>query len=126
MEPLFRQEPPVVPINLSTATPRRLRWLAAEKPKGRPTAAQPYGYESFDDPVELGIAIRELNRVHSWIGQFADIAAEMPGFAPESVVGAKATAAMVSLLIDRAEARLRYLTSQHRITPGGAGAAAAG
>jgi len=70
------------------------------------------GYEVFDNPAELRIALRELHRVRAWIGQFADAAAEMPGFGLEGVQGVRATAAMVTLLIERAEARLRSLTRQ--------------
>lgn len=76
------------------------------------TAMDTRGYETLDDPVELRIALRELHRVRAWIGQFADLAAEMPGFALESVRAAKANAAMVTLLIERAEARLRVLAEQ--------------
>jgi uncharacterized RmlC-like cupin family protein len=76
------------------------------------TTVDTRGYESLNDPVELRIALRELHRVRAWIGQFADLAAEMPGFALESVRAAKANAAMVTLLIERAQARLRVLTEQ--------------
>jgi len=69
------------------------------------------GYEGFDDPAELRIAVRELRRVRTWIGQYADMMAEMPGFGLEGVRAVKATAAMVTLLIERAEARLRRLTA---------------
>jgi|GEM_PF-3340187 len=67
------------------------------------------GYEAIDDPAELRVALRELHRVRAWLGQFADLAAEMPGVEPESVRAAKANAAMVTLLVERAESRLRGL-----------------
>jgi|SRR5829696_2250207 len=70
------------------------------------------GYDAIDDPVELRVAIRELRRVRAWIGQFADVAAEMPGLEPESARAAKATAVAVTLLVQRAEARLESLTRQ--------------
>jgi len=70
------------------------------------------GYETFDSPAELRIALRELHRVRGWIGQFADHAAEMPGFGPEGVQAVRATAAMVALLIERAQTRLERLTTQ--------------
>lgn len=87
MEPLVRHDPPELP-----ATAR--------------------GYDAIDDPLELRVAVRELRRVRAWIGQFADMMAESPGYGLEGVRAAKATAGMVNLLIERAEARLRCLTSQ--------------
>ncbi len=69
------------------------------------------GYETFDDPIELRVALRELHRVRSWIGQFADVTAELPGYGPEGVQAVRATAAMVGLLIERAEAQLDRLTT---------------
>lgn len=124
MEPLFRHDPPADPVSGDLTSTRRLRWLHVDRsgdnssdgPGGScgsaamTTTMQGRGYETVDDPVELSIALRELYRVRAWIGEFADVAAEMPGFAPETVMGAKATAAMVTLLIERAEARMRRLT----------------
>lgn len=77
-----------------------------------PTELEAPGYDAIDDPVELRVAIRELRRVGAWIGQFADVAAEMPGLEPESARAAKATAMAVSLLVQRARARLEVLTGQ--------------
>lgn len=120
MEPLFRQDPPA-DLGSDDTSNRRLRWLhpdrsadhSADLPHGPAamTAMSGRGYESVEDTVELSIALRELYRVRAWISEFADVATEMPGFAPESVMGVKATAAMVTLLIDRAEARMQRLTS---------------
>lgn len=121
MEPPFRHAPPGDSAGQDGTASRRLRWLSVDRsnderddePYEGPTpqrpAAETCGYEAVDDPDELRVALRELRRVRAWIGQFADVAAETPGFAPESVVGAKATAAMVTLLMERAEARLRRL-----------------
>jgi len=113
MESRLRQDPPGVPIGQNGGPWRHLRSVrrAAGDPLAAP-ATDARGYESLDDPVELRIALRELHRVRAWIGQFADLAAEMPGFALESVRAAKANAAMVTLLIERAEARLRILTER--------------
>lgn len=91
------------------------RHLRHEPPTGRdrviprtPTVGA-RGYEAIDDPDELRIVLRELHRVRSWLGQFADLAAELPGVELESVRAAKANAAMVTLLVERAETRLRRL-----------------
>ena len=93
---------------------RRLRALPSEVGNRR----APRGYEEMDDPRELGIAVRELRRVRAWIEQFAETATEMPDFALESVVGVKAAAGMVTLLIDRAESRLDFLTRQNTAAAG--------
>lgn len=77
------------------------------------------GYEGIEDPAELRIAIRELCRVRTWIGQFADTMAELPGFGLEGVRATKATAAMVTLLIERAEAQLRRQTGGRMPMPDG-------
>lgn len=111
MGPLFREGAPADVTRLDAATTWRLRALAADRPTG--------GYEGIHDPVELSLAIRELRRVHAWIVQFAELSMEMPGFALESVLGVKATAAMVMLLIERAEARLGYLTRHSAAAAGG-------
>jgi hypothetical protein len=92
---------------------RRLRALPGDG--GRRV---PAGYEGMDDPRELSIAVRELRRVRAWIEQFAETATEMPDFALESVVGVKAAAGMVTLLIDRAESRLDFLTRQNTAAAG--------
>ena len=77
------------------------------------TTVQAREYETIHDPAELRVVLRELHRVRSWIGQFTDIAAEMPGVELEHVRAAKATTtAVVSLLIERAEARLRLLAAR--------------
>jgi mannose-6-phosphate isomerase-like protein (cupin superfamily) len=107
MEPRLRQDPP------SGVAARHLH--SVRQPAADPfavTTVDSRGYESLDDPVELRIALRELHRVRAWIGQFADLAAEMPGFSLESVRAAKANAAMVALLIERAEARLHVLSER--------------
>jgi mannose-6-phosphate isomerase-like protein (cupin superfamily) len=127
MEPLFRHDPPADLAREDGTAARRLRWLHADRsvdnsctgnptgPMNLTTTMQSRGYESVEDPVELSIALRELYRVRTWIGEFADVAAEMPGFAPETVMGVKSTAAMVTLLIERAEARMRRLTRPNPI-----------
>lgn len=126
MEPLFLNEAPEDPIssdefpsrNLACAIPASRRQSRRQgkrlvstlpHPVAVPTSTEARGYEAIDDPGELRIALRELHRVRAWIGQFGDIAAETPGYGPESVRAVKATSAMVSLLIERAEARLRSL-----------------
>ena len=76
-------------------------------------ATQAHEYEAIQDPAQLRIALRELHRVRAWIAQFTDVAAEMPGSELRQVSGATAiTTAVVSLLIERAEARLRALTAR--------------
>ncbi|HEY0640831.1 MAG TPA: hypothetical protein VGD67_24635 [Pseudonocardiaceae bacterium] len=132
MEHRFRHGPPADLGAADELTVRRLRWLSLDEPPGipspRPPSTEPMGYEAIDDPEDLRIAIRELRRVRAWIGQFADVAAEMPDFAPESAVGARATTAVVTLLIERAEARLRVLARRTSFSepPDGAGVIAAG
>ena len=72
----------------------------------------PRPYEAMHDPAELRIIVGELRRVRQLIGQFTDVAAELPGVELAHVTAAKATTtAVVSLLIERAEARLRRLTA---------------
>ncbi|HEY3260838.1 MAG TPA: cupin domain-containing protein [Pseudonocardiaceae bacterium] len=113
MEPRSRQDPPGVQISPNGASARHLRPVRGASDDTPPVPViDARGYEALDDPVELRIALRELHRVRAWIGQFADLAAEMPGFAMESVRAAKANAAMVTLLIERAETRLRILTER--------------
>jgi len=78
-------------------------------------AVEERGYETVHDPAQLRTAIRELRRVRAWLRQFADLAAEMPGFAPEHVVAAKAsTSAVVDLLLGRARTRLQALTARQQ------------
>src|SRR5829696_2905913 len=79
------------------------------QPAFRPAATDARGYEGIKSPAELRIALRELRRVRAWINQFADLAAEMPDYGAEGVRAINATAAIVSLLIERAEARLYSL-----------------
>jgi len=71
----------------------------------------PRAYEVIDDPVELRIAIRELARVRLWIDQLGDLAAETPGVGPEQVRAIRSTVVVVRRLSERAEARLRMLTT---------------
>lgn len=118
MDAVFRHEPRAGVTTLGTegAPSRHLRSVAPAPAPARgslPAATiDARGYEAIDDPLELHIILRELHRVRAWIGQFADIAAEMPGYEIDSVRAAKANAAMVTLLIERAEVRLRALTAQ--------------
>lgn len=128
MERQFRIDLPEDPARLHGRTSRRARRSGFDKPSTRRGSTYTArGYEAIDDPFELQIAVRELHRVRDWIAQFADVAAEMPGFAPESVLGVKATTAMVTLLVEQAEARLNRLTTLAPVgPPDDAGAVAAG
>ena len=92
-----------------------LRWHRAVDNGSHPghvggvAVAEPRGYHTISDPVQLGIAIRELQRTHHLISQFADVAAEAVGVPPERAVGIRATAALVMELIRQAEARREEL-----------------
>jgi hypothetical protein len=106
----FRQGSSDDLTRLGVVGSRRRRALTADRIG--PAAVYERGYEAMSDPAELRIAVRELRRVRAWIDQFAETATEMPDFALESVLGVKAAAAMVTLLIERAEGRLECVTGQ--------------
>lgn len=91
-----------------------LRWHRAadnDFPLGSAGAATvvPRGYGTIDDPAEVGIAIRELQRAFSLISQFADVAAESVDVPAERAVGIRASTALVTTLIRQAEARREEL-----------------
>jgi len=78
-------------------------------------AVVPRGYHTFDDPAEVGIAIRELRRTFNLISQFADVAAEAVDVPPERAVGIRATTALVMELIRRAETRQAELVGPAKV-----------
>jgi uncharacterized RmlC-like cupin family protein len=70
-------------------------------------------YEAMHDAAEVRVALGELHRVRHLLGQFTDVAAELPGVELAHLAAAKAaTSAVVSLLIERAETRLRQLVAR--------------
>jgi hypothetical protein len=100
---------------------RRVAALADLEPAGNSTkgnpmsvvAGPPRPYEAMHDAAEVRTALGELHRMRHLVGQFTDVAAELPGVELAHLAAARATtSAVVSLLIERAEARLRQLTAR--------------